>query len=269
MKNLLKFLHKFAHVLFFVVLQTICVILLVSFNSYHQAAFLNSSNKITGSVLSKWNDLNTYFNLKKQNELLLEENENLRNMLELSFQDDTPSLDNAEFSYISAKVVRATANHTQNYLTINKGTKNGVSPEMGVISPTGVVGITYVSGEHFSSILPIINTRTGISVKLENKHYFGSLSWNGKNINTAQLNEIPVYVELKIGDNVVTSGFSAFFPEGIPVGKIMNYNKNKATGFYDIEVELANDFNKTYFVYVVNNKHFKERKSIESITYDN
>ncbi len=269
MKNLLKFLHKYAHVLFFVVLQTICVILLVSFNSYHQATFLNSSNKITGSVINKWNDLSSYFNLKKQNELLLEENEKLRNKLELHRKENLPSIDNAEFSYISAKVVRATANLTKNTMTINKGTKDGVFPEMGVVSPTGVVGITYVSGENFSSVLPIINTRAGISVKLGKKQYFGSLSWDGKNINTAQLNEIPVYVELEKGDKVVTSGFSAFFPEGLPVGKIINYNKNKATGFYDIEVELANDFNKTYFVYVVNNKHFEERKSIESITYDN
>lgn len=265
MKNLLIFLYKYAHVFFFISLIAICTSLLFIYNNYHQSVFLSSANQISGKIFDKKNEIFSYLNLREKNDSLLQENERLRNTLEIYRQEKTASIDKVQYSYVSAKIVNATKNQIKNYITINKGSLQGVNPEMGVISSVGVVGITYVSGENYSTILPLIHSESRLSVKLEKNDFFGSLSWNGKNVKYAQLGEIPGYVNVEVGDIVVTSGFSAFFPEGIPVGKISSYTKNKATEFYHIEVELFVDFNIISYVYVVINKDFDERKKLEEI----
>lgn len=267
MNSFLLFLNKYANVLFFVFLQTICIILIVNYNNFHQSVFLSSAGKFTGSVIDGSNNIKSYFNLKKVNEQLLSENEKLRNKLESKKQSSPIVGKTSDYEYISAKIIRSTNKHSKNYLTIDKGTKHGVHSEMGVISNNGVVGITVLSSELFSVVMPLINTKAALSVKLDKNNYFGSISWDGKNRRIVQLSEIPIYVDIEKGDKISTSGFSAFFPPDIPVGKIHSYTKNHSVGFYNIDVKLKNDFNKIFYAYIIDNKRIEERRNLEKEIY--
>lgn len=263
MRNLLDFLYKYAHVFFFFLLLSICLVLIIVNNNYHQYVFLSSSNHISGTVNEHKENIIQYMSLRSENEKLLNENERLRNTLEHYKKDNVISLESPQFRYISARVIGATKNLTKNYLTLNKGKQDGIDSDMGVVSADGVVGITNVASSNFAIVLPLINTVSRLSVKIQKNDHFGSLSWNGKNVNYAQLSDIPGYVELEVGDSIVTTGFSAFFSEGIPVGEIVSFKKDKATEFYNIEVKLFTDFNKINNVYVIKNELKEEKLEIE------
>lgn len=269
MKNLLDFLYKYAHVIFFLLLLSICLVLIILNNSFQQYVFLSSSNTVVGYISEKRHNVNSYLSLKSENQKLLEENERLRNTLEYYRKDGIVEIESKQYEFIAANVVRATKNQTKNYLTINKGKADGVEQDLGVISNEGIVGITMISGNNYTTVLPIINTLFRLSVKIKKNDYFGSLSWSGSNVNYASLRDIPGYIDISVGDTIVTTGFSAFFPEGIPVGEIHAFIKDKASGFYEIDVKLFTDFNNIQYVYVIHNFEKKEQLKVESELNDN
>ncbi len=264
MRNLINFIIKYAYTLVFILFEIICFTFIFTGNGYQRASFFNSSNRITASIQEKWSAITDYTKLKRVNDSLSAENERLLNNLERYRRDDIPSIERSGYEYISAKVVSATVNRKQNYITINKGKSHGVEPEMGVIGPDGLVGIVVSVSDKYSSVLPVINPESRISVKLEKNNYFGSLSWNGKNVNKATLSEIPGYIGLKEGDRIVTSGYSAIFPDGVPVGKIQSFEKDPSTDFYEITVVLFTDFNNLSYVYVIKNLNSNEQRQLMS-----
>ncbi len=262
MKNLLNFILKYLYTFVFILFEIVCFALIFTANNYHKVSFLNSSNFVTGSITEQWNEVTVYFNLKSVNDSIISENVRLLNKIEKYRKDEIPAIEESGFEYIAAKIISANVGGKKNFLTINKGQNDNVSQDMGVIGPNGIVGIVYSSSKNFSSIMPIINPDIKVSVKLEKNDYFGSLSWDGKDRNTAILNEIPGYVELAVGDKVVTSGFSTLFPDGIPVGTIKSFSKDQSTNFYEILVELYTDFHNISYVYVVENNNFKEHNEL-------
>jgi rod shape-determining protein MreC len=262
MRNLLNFIIKYSYTLAFILLEVICFAFIFSSNGYRRSSFLNSSNRITASIQEQWSSVTDYTRLSVINDSLVAENEKLRNNLERYRRDDIPSIERSGYEYIAAKVVSATVNRKQNYITINKGREHGVEPEMGVIGADGVVGIVVSVSDKYASVLPIINPESRISVKLERNNYFGSLSWQSNRINHALLSEIPGYVSIKEGDRIVTSGYSAIFPDAVPVGKIHSFTKDASTDFYEITVALFTDFNNLSYVYVIKNLNIKEQRQM-------
>lgn len=263
MNSLLRFIIKYSFTIVFILLEIVCFTLLFSKNNFQKAKYLNSSNALAGSISDKWTSFTGYTKLGAINDSLAIENEKLKNILEKYRRDNIPAIEKSGFKYISAKVVSATVNRTKNFLTINKGLLHGVAQDMGVVGPNGIVGIVYTASDKFSSVLPIINPDTKISVKIDKNDYFGSLSWQGDNIRIASLTEIPGYVDVEVGDVIVTSGHSAIFPENIPVGLIKSFSKDRSTNFYTIDVELFTDFNNISYVYVINNSYLKEQKQFK------
>lgn len=259
MRNLINFIIKHAYTLSFILVEIICFTLIFTNKGFHRASFTNSSNQITASIQKNWSSLTDFTKLKTVNDSLALENERLMNNLERYRSNNIPSIDRSGYVYISAKVVSATVNRAQNYITINKGKSNGIENEMGVIGANGIVGIVVSVSDKYATILPIINPESKTSVKLEKNNYFGSLSWRDKKINKAFLSEIPGYVNIAINDIVVTSGFGAIFPEGVPVGKISAFTKDPSTDFFQITVDLFTDFNSLSYVYVIKNINKKEQ----------
>jgi len=190
------------------------------------------------------------------------------NNLEKYRRYEIPEIEHSGYKYVSAKVVSSTVNKKQNYITINKGKKHGIEPEMGVIGPNGIVGIVVSTSNKYSTVLPIINPNSRVSVKLEKNDYFGSLSWESQNANQAFLSEIPGYVSVQKGDVIVTSGFSAIFPDGVPVGTINSFIKNQSTDFYEIVVDLYTDFYNLSYVYVITNSNKSEQLEMMPNTED-
>jgi len=150
-----------------------------------------------------------------------------------------------------------------NYITINKGRKDGITQDMGVVSDKGVVGIVSVVNDHFSVVLSILNPKFRLSCKIQRSQYFGSMIWKGRNIQYGSLEELPRHAVFKKGDIIVTSGYSAIFPPGILVGRIWNEKKNLDNNFYSLDVKLATNFATLKNVRIISNYRQAEQRSSE------
>ncbi len=272
MKTLLQFLARYSILLLFLLLETVAFILLVRHNSYPQSAFLTSANKLSAGLYEINSSITGYFGLRKQNNILMDENAELRNRVNtLENQLEYASLDSAityihsekNIEYRAAKVINASTNQQRNYLTINKGKVDGVDVDMGVISKDGVVGIISSASDHFAVIIPILNPLLSVSCKLKKNGYVGSLHWNGRDYRYASLIDIARHIEVEEGDTVLTSGLSEVFPGGMPVGVVDKVELSESDAYYKIRVRLAVNFRNLEYVTVIENKNRLERLYLE------
>ncbi len=237
-------------------------------HSYHQSKLFNSSKWLTGSVYKASTDITDYFNLKKVNERLVEENLRLRSVL---FNQKTPesiALDTAllGFKVIPGKVINNNFSSPRNYITLDKGEKDGLKRDMGVITTQGILGIVENTSPNFATVQSILNTKSSINAKIKNTHYFGSLTWDTNDYKTVQLVDIPRSVPLHVGDTIVTGGMSSIFPENIPIGVIKKYDLNPSQSFFDVQVGLFNDMTNLSTVYLISNSFREELIELENQT---
>ena len=194
--------------------------------------------------------------LFKENEKLTKHLECTNNLLLRQIQLDS--------TIMQVKILKNSWNKKQNFITINKGAIDGLKKNMGIVNHNNnLVGITHTVSAHFSTVISIININLMISAKIKSSGHYGTLSWNGQNPDIVQLYDIPKHVNLKIGDTIVTSGYSNIFPEDIPIGKITNYQQEKNTNFLSITVDLFVDFTSIQFGYIINSDFKSERELIE------
>lgn len=272
MNNLLDFIRKHYHWLLFLALEGISLVLLFSYNSYQGSVWISSANSIAGFVYEKKAGLNSYLSLSQMNSELTQRNvyleyqlQKLREELDKQGKDSThiPGLkDAASYGVIPARVVNNSVDKHDNLMTINKGTADGVQKDMGVVSGTGVVGIVYLAGEHYSVVIPALSSRSSISCKIEHTNYIGYLRWNGGLSNTAKVDEVPRHAHFKLYDRVVTSGYSSVFPPGIPVGKILHVYNSPDGLSYQLQVQLYTDFGNLQDVCVIDNKRMHEQLKV-------
>ena len=260
----------------FIVCEIISFTLLFRYNAYQRNVMLSSANVVTGHLMSVSSSVSSFLNLRSENKQLFERNKQLelenlylQHQLEM-MKPNTLSYDGimtdslfATYEYISAEVVNNSVTHLLNYITINKGSKDGIEPDMGVISINGVVGIVSRVNNRFSVIIPLVNPKWGLSCKLFNSNYFGTLMWDGRDTRYSTLEELPTHSEFHEGDTVVTSGFSAIFPPGIIVGKVAESDISVSSGFYSLKVKLATNFRNLTTVWVVKNNMQREQWTIE------
>lgn len=262
----------------FVLLETIALFLVFNYNNYQKVKYLNSSNVISGSIYNSLNSVVSYFKLAKVNEELAKENAKLRSQKqtvspELFFsQEEIPTFipsDSTLFRFVSAKVINNSVNRPFNYITLNKGRKDGVRPDQGIISANGVVGVVTNVSESYSMGLSVLNQRWSVSSKLKKNGFLGSLLWDGDDYRFAELMEIPFHVELEVGDTIITSGYSSIFPEGVLIGVIQSFDKPAGENYYNISVELFTDFKALSYVEVIDNLNREEIKGLENSMLDN
>ncbi len=270
MRNLIGFLSRNSFFLFFLCLEGIAALLLIQNNRFQRSEFLNSSNAVSGSFYQFVNNATQYFELAEINQQLAAENALLRNQLKgskieifgKSFVIDDTIYQQA-YQFTEATVINGTVSKANNYITLNKGKLAGVEEGMGVIGPKGVIGIVKTVSTRFSSVMTILHTQSKVSAKLKDQRYLGSLVWDGRDYLKGQLIDIPKNATIMLGDTVVTSGYSSVFPKGISVATVTNMEKPQGNNFYDIEVQLVNDFKKIEKVYIVKNVLKKEQEQLE------
>ncbi|GET30030.1 cell shape-determining protein MreC [Prolixibacter sp. SD074] len=245
--------------------------MIVKYNNYQHVKFLNSSNRVTGSIYNGYWGVAQYFSLKQINNELAEENARLRSELmreELSkIGNDAPehdSLYRQNFFFITAKVINNSVNRAHNYILLNKGSRHGIKPDMGVVSSDGVVGVVTNVSKNYCTVISILNNRLKISAKIKRNNYFGSFTWDGGDYRKAELDEIPFHVDVAKGDTIVTSGYSAIFPEGLMLGTVSDYSLQGGGNFYKITVDLSVDFKNLVYVDVIQNKTRDEILKLES-----
>ncbi len=268
MKGLLWLLRKYYNVLIFIFLETIAIILLNNNSAYQRSILVNAHREVSGTLYSLIEGGREYLYLKKNNEMLVRENTLLRNQLEsLADTADTSQINvyDGDYFYTPARIVHATFMKQRNYITIDKGHNHGISGDMAVISDKGIVGIVLESSSNFSTIIPVINRDFRLSVKTKKENFSGILHWNGNSHRTANLTEIPYHAELETGDTIVTSGYSAIFPEGLFVGTIENFQLEEGN-FYQINVLLGTNYQQLFHVNVITNYLRKEQLELEEET---
>lgn len=271
MRSLFRLLIKNYPFLLFLALEVISVVFIINYNSFQRASFLNSSNAVTATLYNSYTSVVQYFHLSKVNADLSAENAQLRNLLDLYADvavDSTLEINHRDtsFNFISAKVINNSVNRQQNYITLNKGRKDGVHPDQGIISSNGIVGIVTNVSDSYAMGLSVLNPRWSVSAKLKKSGYYGSLTWNGKDYRHVDLNEIPFHVELAVGDTVITSGYSSVFPEGILVGTIAAFNRPEGENYYTIDVLLSADLKSVAYVEVIDNTGMQELRTLKSET---
>ena len=237
---------------------------------------MNSANHISGNIYEKYNSIINYFSLSSVNRELAQENARLRMALTVTGTDSLKIQESiyghnglqGDFNFIVAKVINNSVHKQYNYITLDKGSKHGVRPDMGIATVNGVVGVVINVSESFSTAISLLNLRWNVSARLKRNNYFGSLSWDGKDYQYAQFNEIPFHVDLEVGDTIVTSGFSTIFPEGIMLGKIESFSKEGGDNFYNIRVKLFVDFKSLAYVEIIESKKRDEVENLENLNTD-
>ena len=270
MRNVFLFINKFRVFGVFLILEIFAIFLLINRNSYQHSLYSKTANNVSGTFYKNVNMVRSYFLLKSTNEILTEENSLLRAKLlesQYNLSSDSGEVNDTtlkqKYLYITADVIRNTTSYLNNFITLNQGERQGIKVGMGVITGAGVVGEVVSVSENFSVVKSLLNTLTKIPPKIEENDYFGSLIWDGKNPYYANLKEINIQVPVKIGQRIVTSGYSKIYPQNIPIGEISSIEKPAGANFYEIQVKLFTNFSTLQKVYVVNNLLKNEQDSIE------
>lgn len=280
MRNLLEFLAKYNHWFVFLILEVVSMVLLFQYNSYQGSAWFSSANAVTGKLYEWDANVETFFSLTKVNQELTQRNAYLEQEVQklsdslVSVTKDSSIYHRDQFALlrnyrlIPAKVVANSVDKPGNLMTIDKGSADGIHKDMGVICGTGVVGIVYLVAEHYAIVIPVLNTKSNISCMIQNRGYFGYLRWKGGVSDLAYLEEVPRHAHFKLGDYVVTSGYSAVFPPGVRVGRILHVF-NSADGLsYRVQLRLSTDFARLRDVCVIDDAAMKERLEIMRAAQD-
>ncbi len=271
MRSLFLFILRNYFLFLFLLLEAFCIYLVVQNNYYQRANFINSSNGISANILAASHDVNQYFLLKDANEKLLKENAELRGKTLASFSvlvnDEYTVKDTTyhqKYTFTSAKVVKNSTNLRNNYLTLDKGSKQGIKNNMSVITSSGVVGQVKDVSANFCTVMSLLNSKTTISSKIKKDGSYGPLMWDvSDDYSIATLHDIPTHVRLITGDTIVTSAYSTTFPENIMIGTVESFVQKTGEFFYTVKVKLSTDFKKLSHVYIVNNILKEEQEELE------
>lgn len=273
MHNLTEFLAKHNHWFVFLVLEVVSMVLLFRYNSYQGSVWFSSANAVTGKVYEWDSAVESYFSLSSVNSQLTQRNVLLEQQVR-ALNDSIAHLTRSQETAVErlarmtpfqgckllpAQVVTNTVNRYNNLITLDKGAADGVKRDMGVVCGMGVVGIVYLVSEHYSIVIPVLNGHSNISCTIQGRGYFGYLRWRGGSSQLAYLEDVPRHAHFKLGDYVVTSGYSSVFPSGVMVGKVLHVF-NSADGLsYRVQVKLSTDFARLRDVCLVDDSALQER----------
>lgn len=274
MRNLINFLIRYGTWFLFLFYVLISCVLLFLSNPFHQSVYLSSANVVSSSVYSVNSEVTGYFNLKEINRSLQQNNARLENeVLNLKQQlaeyktllsDSIKSVNFPQrFDYVAATVINNNVKHPRNYFSINRGSEDGIKSGMGVVDQDGVVGIVNVTGRHTARVISLLNETQRFSVKLKSSNFIGSLSWKGGDPSVAYMEEVPRHAKYQLGDTVVTSGYSLTFPEGIPVGTVMNRIRGADENFFILKVKLNPNFRTLSTVRVIKDEYKSDLDSLQ------
>lgn len=272
MRALIDLIIKNKHWFVFIGLEVLSLAFLFSYNGYQKSVYFTTANDVVGSTYNVISGITSYLHLQEENQALEQTNEELRRqIIEIQRQIDEHHLDSIlrmpslpkKYDLVHAQVINGTLHKSNNLLTINKGEADGIRPEMGVVCSQGVVGIVYMTSEHYSIVMPILHVNSKISCRLRNSEYFGSLIWQRGYANIAYVTSIPRHAEVAPKDIVETNGFSDIFPPGLPIGMVHRINDSTDGISYMLRVKLFTNFTTLRNVSVITNYQSAERRQLE------
>ena len=270
MRTLWRFISRYNAFFLFLIFEIAALIIYVKNNSYQRAEFVNSASGVIGRLNAEKDQWYGYLSLKDVNDSLARENAHLRGLLKTSWYVDTATKHKVtdtvykqQYEYLVARVINNSVNQPNNYLTINKGSEQGIAKGMGVICSKGIVGkVVYVS-DHFALVQSLLHKDSQFSAMLADNKEIGSIEWNDElDPHKGILKDVSNNAQPKLGEWVVSSGYS-LFPEGLPVGKVSSLHTKGGGYSLNMEVTLSVDFSKLEYVNVVDNRFGKEQEALE------
>ncbi len=272
MQQIINFVIRNKTFLLFLLLFIFSIGLTIQSHSYHKSKFINSTNVLTGGIYEGASGISDYFKLRSQNDILIEENNALRNRLlngnpainKEGYQVDSTNY-NGNYRIQSAKVINNNYSASKNYITLNKGLKDSIKEDLAVITSKGIVGIVDNTSNSYARVLSILNTKSSINAQLKSTNHIGSLKWDARSSEMVQLTDISKFAPVKEGDTIVTGGQSSIFPQGILIGSIDSYVLDISGDTYTVQVKLFNDMTNLGHVYVIENLDKDEIEQLERV----
>jgi len=269
MGRIFLFIYHYRAFFTFLLLELFCSWLIIQNNQYQGARFFNSSNSFVAAVNGLSQNVSDYFYLREVNQVLAEENAKLLSLIEQRNQDPqgtkgvSDSVFIKRFDFTNAKVVNNSVDFATNFITINKGSDEGIKSGMAVIGPQGIVGKVKITSRHFSVVTSILNIDVMVSGLMKRTGYYGTIQWEGKDADFISLKFIPRHVKPTAGDTIVTSGYSGIFPDGMLIGTVAEVSLREEAPFYDLKIKLSQDFRKLSYVSVIKSNLLHELDSLE------
>ena len=259
MQRIINTIIRFKNFFVFIILLIVSLSFSYTRSDFHENKINNFSLIISSNFYKPFYNLKSYLQLRELNEKLMEENillkkENLNNKFDLKYEND--------YDLILAKVIKNSTKLSRNNLIINRGEKNGIKRDMGVISKDGIIGIINETSKNYSSVISILNKDLKINAKHNKSNAYGSLEWNQNDPTVVELNDISIDNEIFIGDTISTGGMSFYFPNNIPIGEINSIKISENNGFYSLKVKLFQKMNNINYVYVIENFNYNELNKI-------
>ena len=277
MRNIFLFIARFSNLFFFLLLQAVALTMLFRYNKFHEAAYMNVANEATGKVFLRYNGIQTYFSLKKENEKLRDQNARLLNLMKIDFSapdstlqlvTDTIRVDSVEqyrkFLFLPAKVIGNSVDAQNNYLTLHRGYNQGVNVNMAVVGPEGVIGKVINVSPNMSVVMSLLHRKNSVVALLKKGSGFGEIIWDGADPRYVTLTKIPRTIKVSKGDTVITSPYSDIFPAGQVVGFVEDVAEEKSTSVYSLKVRTATNFYSIQHAYIVKNLQKSEMDSLLS-----
>ncbi|MBS1591844.1 MAG: rod shape-determining protein MreC [Bacteroidetes bacterium] len=277
MKNIFLFIRRFFIFICFIIMQIICIVMLTKSSKTHEAFFTNATTEIVGKVDKQYAGIHSYFHLKEINQQLSEENAKLNNELKENFVEpdslkkiviDTTTTDSLnrhrKFIYFPAMVVGNTVTLQNNYLILERGSKQGVRKGMSVVSPQGIAGVVLDVSENYCRVMSLLHRNSKVSAMLKHNNNFGSIEWDGKDPSFLTLKNISKAAKVVKGDSVVTSTYSANFPPNIMIGTVEAITSDPSSNFYTLKIKTATNFFTIQYVNIIANTRFTEQTQLET-----
>ena len=267
MQQIINFIIRNKTFLLFLFLFGVSLLFTIQSHSYHKSRFINSANFLSGGIYKSSNNISQYLNLKSQNEILAQENARLNAILYSSGDNTSTFVSDSSkygvpYKFTPAKIIKNSYALANNILLINKGKKDSLKQDLGVINSKGIIGIVDNVSSKYATVISVLNSNVNISAQLKKTNHFGSLTWDGESHEFIQLTDIPKIAPVAVGDTIVTSGRSAIFPKGIQIGIINNFELDAAENYYIINLKIFNDMTNIEHVYIIENNGLAEMDNL-------
>ncbi len=278
MRNFILFIRRFSNLILFLIVESVCIVLMARTNTIQGDSIMSSANVFLGTIYQKQNDVAYYFALRRMNDSLLQENARLQDQImsyksvdtlhdwiqthEVKPEDTTVQVVRfARYEYKTARVINNSIGKADNYMTINRGKKDGIRRNMAVVSGNGVAGRVVHVSNNFASVRSVLSTNLQVSAKLKN-NTFGVVTWGGKNPNELVMKDIPQQIQVNIDDSIYTTSYS-IFPPDVLIGTVARKEVIKKNSLQLLYIRPATNFNTIQYVYVVGNELMDEKQNLE------
>ena len=270
MRDLFRFLYRQRNNLLFLLLMGISMSMLINGNMHQRAQAISSSNAIIGRIYTWRNSITEYTGLREVNRSLSAElaREREKNAAMLVTHDSARTFVDTvrmlRYRFIPAQVINSTVHKEKNYLTLDKGSDDGIRADMGVIGADGIVGVVREASPHFALVISVLNEEHAASAQLKGTKHFGQLKWNTSDPATVSLTDIDKHVPVHKGDTVLTRGSEGIYPAGIMIGVVDTVMNDRSIPFHVITVRLSEDLTRSPQVQVVNDLLRAEKDTLEA-----